>query len=86
MGAPHRKLSLRRFNSYVIALQAAQAGQGVALGWLSLVRPLIDKGVLAQVSAAEIAAPQSFYLTWSSKRPLKQEAQVLRDWLTSHID
>ena len=85
-GAPHRKLTVRRFNSYVIALQAAQSGQGVALGWLSLVKPLIERGVLAQISPAEITAPQSFFLTWSAKRPLKQEAEVLRNWLLSSID
>ena len=83
-GAPHRRLSVRRFNSYVIALQAAQAGQGVALGWASLVRPLIERKLLAQAGPAVISAPQSFYLTWSARQPLKQEAQVLRDWLLAN--
>lgn len=81
VGAPHRRLNVRRFNSYVIALQAAQAGQGVALGWMSLVRPLIARKVLARASAAEIAAPQSFYLTWPARQPLRPEAEILRDWL-----
>lgn len=85
-GAPHRRLNVRRFNSYVIALQAAQAGQGVALGWLSLVRPLLERKALTPASTAEIAAPQSFYLTWSAKRPPKREAEVLRDWLLRHVD
>ena len=80
-GAPHRKLSVRRFNSYVIALQAAQAGQGLALGWMSLVKPLIAKKALVQVTPAEILAPQSFYVTWSSRRPLPRDAEILRDWL-----
>jgi DNA-binding transcriptional LysR family regulator len=83
-GAPHRRLSVRRFNSYVIALQAAQAGQGVALGWASLVRPLIARKLLAQAGPAVITAPQSFYLTWSARQPLKQVAQVLRDWLLAN--
>jgi DNA-binding transcriptional LysR family regulator len=83
-GAPYRKLNVRRFNSYVIALQAAQAGQGVALGWLSLVRPLLARRLLAQASPAEVAAPQSFYLTWTARQPLSQEAAVLRDWLLAH--
>jgi len=26
-------------------------------------------------------APQSFYVTWSSKRPLSRDAETLRDWL-----
>ena len=80
-GAPHRKLNIRRFNSYVIALQAAQDGQGLALGWMSLVKPLIAKKALVQVTSAEILAPQSFYVTWSSKRPLPRDAEILRDWL-----
>ena len=85
-GAPHRKLNVRRFNSYVIALQAAQAGQGVALGWMSLVKPLLARKLLAKAGPAEIAAPQSFYLTWPTRQPLKQEAEILRDWLLSQAD
>ncbi|WP_421692833.1 LysR substrate-binding domain-containing protein [Aestuariivirga sp.] len=85
-GAPHRKLSVRRFNSYVIALQAAQAGQGVALGWVSLVKPLIARRLLVQASPVSITAPQSFYVTWPAGPPLKQEAEVLRDWLLSVND
>ena len=80
-GAPQRRLNVRRFNSYVIALQAAQAGQGVALGWMSLVKPLIARKLLARASPADIAAPQSFYLTWPARQPLKPEAEILRDWL-----
>jgi hypothetical protein len=53
----------------------------VALGWQSLVAPLIAKRKLAQVTEARMAAPQSFFVTWSLKRPLSGEAQVLRDWL-----
>lgn len=85
-GLPARKLQVRRFNSYVIALQAAQAGQGVALGWLSLVTPLIEQGALTRVGTAEMAAPQSFYLTWSARQKPKREAEVLRDWLLRQVD
>jgi len=80
-GAPHRRLNVRRFNSYVIALQAAQDSQGVALGWLSQVKPLLASGVLTQLTEAEIAAPQSFYVTWSAARVLSRDAEILRDWL-----
>lgn len=82
-GAPHRKLGLRRFNSYVIALQAAQDGQGLALGWMNMIKPLLSKRALVQVTSNEIAAPQAFYVTWNSKRALSREAETLRDWLLS---
>jgi len=83
-GIVRKKLNVRRFNSYVIALQAAQDGQGVALGWLSLVKPLIAKRSLRQVTQVQIAAPGSFYVTWSSERELARESKVLRDWLLTH--
>ncbi len=81
VGVPHRKLGVHRFNSYVIALQAAQSGQGVALGWCSLVKPLLAQRKLAQVTDAMLPAPHSFYVTWSLRRPLSPEAVILRDWL-----
>jgi LysR family transcriptional regulator, glycine cleavage system transcriptional activator len=81
----HRKLSVRRFNSYVIALQAAQDGQGLALGWQSLVKPLLAKRKLVQVTSAIMDAPQSFYVAWSNKRPLSREADILRSWLLAQV-
>ncbi len=86
MGFPDRRLNVRRFNSYVIAVQAARSGQGVALGWASLVTPLIEAGDLVQLTDAEIAAPQSFFVTWSARRPLSRQGCILRDWLLSLHD
>lgn len=83
VGHPDRHVNVRRFNSYVIALQAARSGQGVALGWESLVAPLIEAGNLVRVTDAEIAAPQSYFVTWSARRPLSPQATMLRDWLLS---
>lgn len=83
VGYPDRRLNVRRFNSYVIALQAARSGQGVALGWGSLVEPLIEAGNLVKMSNAEIAAPHSYFVTWSARRPLSPQATLLKDWLLS---
>ncbi|PZO80606.1 MAG: LysR family transcriptional regulator [Mesorhizobium amorphae] len=80
-GHDDRRTNVRRFNSYVIALQAARSGQGVALGWAKLVEPLIEAGSLVRVSHAEIAAPQSYFVTWSARRPLSAQGTVVRDWL-----
>ncbi|MGH6855504.1 MAG: LysR substrate-binding domain-containing protein [Aestuariivirga sp.] len=80
-GIVRKRLNVRRFNSYVIALQAAQDGQGLALGWLSLVRPLIASRKLVQVSQARMAATESFHVTWSTAREPTREAKTLRDWL-----
>lgn len=79
-GAPFHRLKIRRFNSYVLALQAARNGQGVALGWLSSVQPLLQSGKLSTVTEAEIADPNTAYVTWNDHRLLSPEAIVPRDW------
>jgi LysR family glycine cleavage system transcriptional activator len=85
-GCPGRRLNVRRFNSHVIALQAARSGHGAVLGWASLVTPLLKAGALVRVTDAEIVAPHSYFVTWSARRPLSHQATVLRDWLLSLND
>ena len=81
-----RRLNIRRFNSHMIAVQAALAGQGVVLGWRRLVQTHLDAGSLCAVGGFEMPAPQSFYLAWSSRRPLRPEAETLKSWLLEYID
>ena len=83
VGCPDRRLNVRRFNSHVIALQAARSGHGVVLGWASLVTPLLESGDLVHVSDAEVPAPHAYYVTWSARRPMSPQATVLRNWLLS---
>jgi len=80
-GTSFQRLNIRRFNSYVIALQAARDGQGVALGWMRLVAPLLESGELVRIGDTEIRDTNSFFVTWSDRRPLSPEAVVFRDWL-----
>jgi len=75
--------NFRRFNNYVVALQAAEENQGIVLGWHSQVGALIQSGKLVRISEMEIPAPGSFYLTWDETRPLSEAAQRLRDWLVA---
>lgn len=77
------KPNFRRFNNYVVALQAAQENQGVALGWHCLVEPLIRTGKLVRLGSLENRAPGSFYITWNPSRALSPQAELLRQWLLS---
>lgn len=80
----HLKLpdtNFRRFNNYVVALQAAEENHGVALGWHSMVDALIQRGKLLRLGEAEIPAPGSFYITWDTNRNLSKESELLRKWL-----
>ncbi len=80
-GLPHANLKLRRFNNYAIALQAAQDDQGIALGWHSLVAPLLAAGTLVRLWDVEVPAPGAYYATWDSGRHLSAEAETLKAWL-----
>lgn len=73
--------SFRRFNNYIVALQAAEDNQGVALGWHSQVEPLIQRGRLVRFGDTQIIAPGSYYLAWDENRPLSNAARQLREWL-----
>jgi DNA-binding transcriptional LysR family regulator len=81
IGVSTRRLKTRRINNYVIAWQAAQDGQGVALGWLSLVEPLLEARKLVILTKAAFVPPEATYVSWSAHRPLSAEATTLRDWL-----
>ena len=80
-GCDIRRASFRRFNNYVVALQAAEENQGIVLGWHSQVGALVERGQLLRVGSMEIEAPGSFYLAWAENRELSESALRLRDWL-----
>lgn len=76
------QLNYRRFNNYVVALQAAEENQGVLLGWDCLVAPLINQERLVRPLATAMKAPENYYLTWDSGRELSDAANRLKDWLS----
>ena len=73
--------NFRRFNNYVVALQAAEENQGIVLGWHSQVEAMIRGGKLVRIGEMEIPAPGAFYITWDETRSLSEAAERLRDWL-----
>ncbi len=81
VGASARRIKTRRINNYVIAWQAAMDGQGIALGWQSLVGPMLQARKLVRLTKAELVPTDATYVTWSAHRPLSAESTVLRDWL-----
>jgi len=70
-----------RMNSYPLLLQAAVAGQGVALGWRHLVDDFLAAGSLVPVLAVPEVAPGAFYLGVTRPVPPDSPVARLRDWL-----
>lgn len=70
-----------KVNNYMIALQAAQDGLGVVLGWKRLVAPLLEDGSLVAFGGHELPAPSSFYITRGPKAEGRESVDLLEQWL-----
>lgn len=74
-----------RFNQYDQAIQAALAGQGVALGRLELLRAQLESGLLRVTEAPASPAPLShaYWLLQASDPPAQARPAVRRvaDWI-----
>ncbi|MFC6490753.1 LysR substrate-binding domain-containing protein [Nitratireductor sp. GCM10026969] len=57
------------FNTYTLALQAAQSGQGVALGWRGLVDDLLAAGVLVPACDLTLETDRGYWLVQHKSPP-----------------
>lgn len=69
------------FSDSALLLQAAEGGQGVALGRSLLVADALASGVLVRVGARETPSPGAYYLVARSRRPDSAPAGAFRQWL-----
>jgi len=69
------------FNTYTLLIQAAVAGQGVALGWRHLVADFLEAGQLVRPLAAAMRPPGAYHLVHPAATTPTPETQALIDWL-----
>ena len=90
VGLENRMSSLRAdyFSNYVTLMQSVLAGRGLALGWLSQVRPFIKRGELIQLGEYECQSPGAYYLVWDTPIRAGSPAAVrkLFHWFNRYID
>src|SRR5215813_866965 len=70
-----------RFTQYEQAIQSALGGNGVALGRLALVRPLLDSGQLVPASRRRPLAIGYGYWLVCRSRPMGRNAGRVRSWI-----
>ncbi len=75
-----------RLNDYALVIQAAIAGEGIALGWRHIVAGLIEQRLLVKAFDASYAEGEDFYVLWSNAQPLSPQAQRVLDWLRSQAE
>ncbi|MET1027469.1 MAG: LysR substrate-binding domain-containing protein, partial [Dongiaceae bacterium] len=69
------------FNNYTLVLQAAIAGQGIALGWAPLVEPLIASGQLQQAHHHICRSSRGYFLSCADRRPTSPAVDIFIAWL-----
>ena len=69
------------FDNYLILIQAALDGQGIALGGGRLADDFLARGSLIRPIDATLRSQQSFYLLSPSEVPLSQPASLFRAWI-----
>ena len=81
-----RPQSLLRFNQYDQVIHAALAGQGVALGRLELIQPLLDEGRLVLVAPPRQKRDtmHAFWLVKADEHPRDDVRRVV-DWIESEV-
>jgi DNA-binding transcriptional LysR family regulator len=70
-----------RLNDYALVIQAAMAGEGVAIGWRHVTESLIAKRLLVPVLPQSWVTGEEFHLIWSDRTELSDSAQQVRDWI-----
>ncbi|MDB6049060.1 MAG: gcvA 1 [Pseudomonas sp.] len=86
-----RELNLRqapapgqlRFDNYTLLIQAAIAGQGVAIGWRHLVDALLEQNLLCRPIADTALSACGYYVVLPQRKRRVQLVQQFVDWLAT---
>jgi DNA-binding transcriptional LysR family regulator len=70
-----------RLNDYAPVLQAALAGQGVALGWEHLTAGAVAGRQLVRAVDRPLRTGMGFHILWPVQPPPTPESALVRDWL-----
>lgn len=82
LGATPHGLS---FNNYILVVQAAIAGQGLALGWRPLIDDALAAGVLAVAPLPVLSTESGYHLVWPDRRRDPPGASAFRSWLVDTL-
>ena len=70
-----------RFTNYILVIQAALEGQGIALGWRRLVNPMLERGELVRVTEAVTVPEPAYHLAVPGQRASNRAVKTFTEWL-----
>ena len=74
-----------QINTYPLVIDAACAGQGLALGWRYLVDDLLAEGKLQRPLKQSLKTDYGYYLVWRESAAESTTSKRFRDWLTARF-
>ncbi|WP_339513405.1 choline sulfate utilization transcriptional regulator [Pseudomonas sp. RL_15y_Pfl2_60] len=74
-----------RFDNYTLLIQAAIAGQGVAIGWRYLVDELLEQGLLCRACEGQARSGLGYYLVLPERKRRQRITQQFVDWLQGEL-
>lgn len=78
---PASDRSRLRFNHYTDTITAAENGEGVALGWASLLSRQLRTGALVRLGPASLAAEDCYHILVPEDAAPSPAAQLFIDWI-----
>jgi LysR family glycine cleavage system transcriptional activator len=81
IGEPPPSVPVLRFDTFVQALRAAEAGAGLLLASLPLCGPLIQAGGICRLSETKLHMDNGCWLTWDARAAAFRERATLLDCL-----
>lgn len=69
------------FDNYLVLIQAALDGQGIALGGGRLAEDFVGTGALMRPMEASLRSERAFHLVMPREVPLSEPAKLFRDWI-----
>lgn len=86
LGQRSEKAKRIAINNYLLVIQAALNGQGVALGWENLVDEYLDSGLLVKATQEKLVTSAQFYmLEPDNMATTKTGVECFRNWLLASL-
>ncbi|MEM6988004.1 MAG: LysR substrate-binding domain-containing protein, partial [Pseudomonadota bacterium] len=80
---PRQPAPERKFTSFMVYLQAALNGDGVILGWETLLRDHLEQGHLQRVSSHRVDTERGYFACVLGKSMQRSAAHTFLDWSRS---
>ena len=79
---PDRPLT---FSDYSIVIHAAASGQGIALGWASVVSYLLARGIMVTACSSVLMTGRQYCLAIPRGR-MRRTTEEVRDWMIQEME